>query len=193
MQSSRVQPCIPSAPPREVKQRERVAHVQHVGVLGAADLVAADTDPLLDVHAARDRDRVRVAEELPGLLLDRLDLVLVRALASGHAVAAVLVLDEQRHRGEAVGGVEGVVADAAFGDAVDGDSSGLGDLPFQAVEVGVDGAGFPLGVGEDRAVQLGEAALGGEHEDGGGLDSGAEAEKSEGGCGAHRCCSFTCC
>ncbi len=103
---------------------------------------------LIPIHCSAYRPRgtgggVRVAEELPDLPLDRLQLVLGRALASGHPVAAVLVLDEQRHGGEPMLGVQGVVADVPDGDPVQRDTGRDEDFALQAVEVGVDGGGLP--------------------------------------------------
>ncbi|GGK28278.1 hypothetical protein GCM10011583_70340 [Streptomyces camponoticapitis] len=47
-----------------------VAHVFHIGVLGAVELVAGDADPLLDEHALGDTYWVRAAEEFTHLLFD---------------------------------------------------------------------------------------------------------------------------
>jgi hypothetical protein len=75
-------------------------------------------------------------------------------------------------------GVEGVVADVADRDAVDRDPGGLGDLAVNAVKVLVDGGRLPARVGEDRAVQAGQATLGGEEEQGCGLDASAQGEQA---------------
>ncbi|GAA2647549.1 hypothetical protein GCM10009864_08140 [Streptomyces lunalinharesii] len=75
--------------------------------------------------------------------------------------------------------VEGVVPDVAAGHAQDGDAGRSGDLALQAVEVRVHRAGFPSGVGEDRVIDLGENALGGQGEQGAGLDSGAQGQGAE--------------
>lgn len=75
--------------------------------------------------------------------------------------------------------VEGVVADAAGGHAQDGDAGRSGDLALQSVEVRVYRAGFPSGVGEDRVIDLGEDALGGQGEQGAGLDARAQGQGAE--------------
>src|SRR5690606_39637223 len=93
-----------------LQQRMPGLEVADAGVLRTAELVAGDPDPLFGERAARYRLRVRAAEQLPHLRLDRLQLVLRGALAPGHAVAAVGVLDEQRHRREPVSRVESVAA-----------------------------------------------------------------------------------
>lgn len=70
--------------------------------------------------------------------------------------------------------VEGVVADVAGGHTQDGNVGRSGYLTLQAVQVVIDGAGLPSGVGEDRVIDLGKVACGGQGEQGAGLDSGAE-------------------
>lgn len=71
-------------------------------------------------------------------------------------------------------GVKGVVANIARGDAKDRYSGRGCYLFFEAVEVAVDGFGFPAGVGEDRVVDLGEDSFRGEREERTGLNSGTE-------------------
>lgn len=75
--------------------------------------------------------------------------------------------------------VEGVIADISGGHAQDRNADRGGDLTLQAVEVLIDGAGLPAGVGEDRVVDLGKDTCGGQGEQGTGLDSGAEREGAE--------------
>jgi hypothetical protein len=59
-----------------------------------------------------------------------------------------------------VPGVERVGADVPDAHAVDRNPGGCGDLAVQPVELVVDGLGFPPGVSEDRAVDLGEDPFG---------------------------------
>jgi len=47
--------------------------------------------------------------------------------------------------------------------------------------MGVDGFGFPSGVGENRVIDLREGALGGEGEEGAGLNSRAQGKGAESG------------
>ncbi len=75
--------------------------------------------------------------------------------------------------------VEGVVADVAGGHTQNGNAGRSGYLTFQAVQVVIDGAGFPAGVGEDRVIDLGKVACGGQGEQGAGLDSGAQGQGAE--------------
>lgn len=56
--------------------------------------------------------------------------------------------------------VQGVVADISGRHAKDGYTGRCGDFLFQAVEVRIDGFGFPSGVGENRVVDSGEDSLG---------------------------------
>lgn len=81
--------------------------------------------------------------------------------------------------------IESVMADIAGGDAEDGYAGGLGDLLFQAVEVPVDGLWFPAGVREDRVIGLGQDAVGGEGEQGAGLNAGTERYADERGRGGN--------
>ncbi|MGF6945640.1 hypothetical protein BKA18_005493 [Streptomyces auratus] len=78
-------------------------------------------------------------------------------------------------------GVQGVVADVSGSDAEDRYSGGLGDLLFQAVQVGVNGFRFPAGVGEYRVVDRGKDALGGKGEESAGLNSSAQRKGAESG------------
>ncbi|KOT78356.1 hypothetical protein ADK70_34375, partial [Streptomyces rimosus subsp. pseudoverticillatus] len=81
-------------------------------------------------------------------------------------------------------GVERVVADVAGRDAQYGYPGWFGYLLLQAVEMVVDGCRLPAGVGEDGVVDFREDAVGGQGEQGTGLDTGAEGEGAEGGgCG----------
>lgn len=75
--------------------------------------------------------------------------------------------------------VECVVADVAGGHTQDGDAGRGGYLTLQAIEMVVDGAGLPPGVGEDRVIDLGKDAFGGQGEQGAGLDSGAQGQGAE--------------
>jgi hypothetical protein len=74
----------------------------------------------------------------------------------------------QRHRDEPVGRVEGVGADVAVGHPHDRDAGRRGEA-LQPVQVGVDGGGFPVGVGEDRHVEAGDATLDAQQEKAGAL------------------------
>src|SRR5690606_40221395 len=58
-----------------LQQRMPGLEVADAGVLRTAELVAGDPDPLFGERAARYRLRVRAAEQLPHLRLDRLQLV----------------------------------------------------------------------------------------------------------------------
>ncbi|GHI53994.1 hypothetical protein Srubr_38400 [Streptomyces rubradiris] len=77
--------------------------------------------------------------------------------------------------------VEGVTADVAGGDPQDGYPGGSGNLLLQPVQVLVDGAGLPASVGEDGVIGLRENAVGGQGEQGAGLDAGTERDADERG------------
>jgi hypothetical protein len=66
----------------------------------------------------------------------------------------------ERHGGEPVIRVQGVVSDISGRHAQYGYPGGRGYLLFQAVKVRVNCFGFPAGVGENRVVDLRENALG---------------------------------
>jgi hypothetical protein len=64
-----------AAPPAQIEQRERVAHVRHVRVPRPMNLIDRDTDRYFGDQSGRDPSRVRIAEPAPHLRLDRSDLV----------------------------------------------------------------------------------------------------------------------
>ncbi|SHW57810.1 Uncharacterised protein [Mycobacteroides abscessus subsp. abscessus] len=64
--------------------RPGVVHIQPV--THPVNLISGEADPLLGEHITRHRCRMRVAQQLAHLDLDRLELVLAGALATAHAV-----------------------------------------------------------------------------------------------------------
>ncbi|PAK28002.1 hypothetical protein CJD44_00695 [Streptomyces sp. alain-838] len=131
-----------------------------VRVLRAVEFIRGDSYPLLDENALRDAYRIGVAEQFADLLLDWLDLIFAGALPPGHPRSPVLIEDVERHGGEPVIRVQGVVSDISGRHAQYRYPGGGGYLFFQAVKVCIDRCGFPSGVGENRVVDLGENALG---------------------------------
>ncbi len=77
--------------------------------------------------------------------------------------------------------VQGIAADVPGRDTQYRYTGGLGDLSFQAVEMGVYGFRFPSGVGEYRVVDLRDNPLCRKGEEGAGLNSGAEGKDAEAG------------
>lgn len=151
-----------------------VAHVLDVGILGPVEFIGRYADPLIDEHALRDAQRMRVSEKFPDFLLDRFDLVFTGALSPGHPGSAVLVQDVERHGCETVFRVECVIADISRGDVYDGYACRFGYLLLQSFEMSVDSLRLPSRVGEYGVVDLGENSFGGHGEHRGGLNSGAE-------------------
>src|SRR5207248_9418929 len=83
---------ITKLPPSPTAQPRKNQKTRHQGLklkLSARELVGADPDRLLDVQAARNPPRVRVAEQLSCRLLQRRHLVLTRALPARQASRAV--------------------------------------------------------------------------------------------------------
>lgn len=58
--------------------------------------------------------------------------------------------------------IQRIASDVARRDAENWNPGGFCDLFFKAVQMCVYGLGFPSGVGENRVVDLGEDAVGGE-------------------------------
>jgi hypothetical protein len=91
-------------------------------------------------------DAAGVAEEVAGGGFQRADLVFVGAWSPGHALRVAGGDHVQRQGGEPVLGVERVAAEVAAGDGEHRDPIPAG-VVAQPVQVGVDGLGFPAGVG----------------------------------------------
>lgn len=81
--------------------------------------------------------------------------------------------------------IQGVVTDIPGRDSEDGNPGGLCYLTLDAVEVIVDGFRLPSGVSEYGIIHPRQGAVGGQGEQGAGLNAGAEREGAELGCGGN--------
>jgi hypothetical protein len=63
-----------------------------------------------------------------------------------------------------VGGVERIISDISGRHPQDGDACGFGYLALYAVEMRIDGFGFPPCISEYRIVDAGKNSLGGKSE-----------------------------
>jgi hypothetical protein len=149
------------ASPAQIQQRKHVAQVADVGVPGTVDLIDADTDGLLGVHAFRHPPRMRVAERFPGRPLQRGDLVLVGALPAGEPFRPVRIQGVQRDRNEPVRGVDRVRTEISGGHGPDRDT-GPRRVLTESGEVRVDRFRFPPGVGEIGDVERRDDAVAGQ-------------------------------
>jgi hypothetical protein len=137
-----------------------IAHVLDVSVLGSMEFIGRDADPLLDEHSLGDWCWVGVPEQFADLLLYWLDFIFARALSAGHPRSAVLIEDVERHGSEPVIRVQCIAANVAGCDTGNRYTGRLCHLSFQSVQMRIDGLGFPVGIGENRVVDLGKDSFG---------------------------------